>query len=298
MNNRLRRCAALTALLLLAAALPASGSDECVWTDVKRIVAVGDVHGDHDQFVKVLRAAKIIGEKNEWIAGKTHLVQNGDVPDRGPDTKKALDLLMSLEKQAEKAGGRVHAIIGNHEAMLMTGDLRYAHPGEIESFGGREGLIKAYSPKGKYGKWILGHNAAIKINDILFVHGGIGPRYTKVPLKKMNATVRKELAEQKDTMDAMIMNPAGPLWFRGFAFNRGENLDALVDPVLEYHKVRRIVIGHTPTKGGINVKGGGKVIMIDVGMCRHYGGPAAGLLIDKSGFFEIRPDTRRRLSVK
>jgi hypothetical protein len=147
---------------------------------VERIVAVGDVHGDCDRFVALLRAAGVINERNAWTGGRTHLVQTGDVLDRGPDSRKAMDLLRGLEKEAEAAGGRVHALTGNHEAMVMQGDLRYVHPGEIESFGGTEGLLRALGPGGEYGRWIRGHNAVIRINDTLFLHGGLSPRLAGV----------------------------------------------------------------------------------------------------------------------
>src|SRR5262245_33598569 len=104
---------------------------DVVFTGVERVVAVGDVHGDFGAFVGVLRAAGVIDQKNKWTGGKTHLVQTGDVPDRGADSRKVMDLLMDLEKQAPKAGGRVHALIGNHEAMNLYGDLRYVVPGEF-----------------------------------------------------------------------------------------------------------------------------------------------------------------------
>ena len=106
------------------------------YSGVDRIVAVGDVHGDYDKFVEVLREAGIINRRRNWIAGETHFVQVGDVPDRGPDTDKIIELMQKLERQAEDDGGKVHALIGNHEAMNMLGDLRYVHPGEYEAFRG------------------------------------------------------------------------------------------------------------------------------------------------------------------
>ena len=109
-------------------------SAQAQWTGVERVVAVGDVHGDYAGFVEVLRSAGVIDQKDRWIGGKTHLVQTGDVPDRGPGTKKAMDLLMALEKQAAKAGGQVHALIGNHEAMNLYGDLRYTTAAEFAAF--------------------------------------------------------------------------------------------------------------------------------------------------------------------
>ncbi|MBT8147957.1 MAG: metallophosphoesterase [Gammaproteobacteria bacterium] len=108
------------------------------WEDVARIVAVGDVHGDFDNFFQVLRQAGIINRRGNWIADDTHLVQLGDLPDRGADTDKAIELLMKLERQAERRGGKVHVLIGNHEAMNMLGDLRYVHPGEFEAFVNRD----------------------------------------------------------------------------------------------------------------------------------------------------------------
>jgi len=94
------------------------------------IVAVGDVHGDYDNFLRVLQQAGVIDQRGNWAAGNTQLVQLGDVPDRGPDTHRVIELLQRLEDQAGRQGGAVHVLIGNHEAMNMLGDLRYVHPGE------------------------------------------------------------------------------------------------------------------------------------------------------------------------
>ena len=107
------------------------------WSGVERIVAIGDIHGDYDSVVDVLREAEIINRRRNWIGGETHLVQVGDVPDRGPDTHRIIELLQKLERQAEEDGGKVHALIGNHEAMNMLGDLRYVHPGEYDGLRGR-----------------------------------------------------------------------------------------------------------------------------------------------------------------
>ena len=69
-----------------------------------------------------------------WAGGRAHLVQVGDVLDRGLEGPKALDLLIRLEAQAQKAGGRVHALLGNHEVMNMLGDLRYVSADEYKQF--------------------------------------------------------------------------------------------------------------------------------------------------------------------
>ena len=130
------RARAFVGLALAAAcAAPAIAADSaCDISGVSRVVAVGDVHGAYDNFVAVLRLAGLIDAEDHWSGGRARLVQTGDVLDRGPDSRKALELLMRLEKEADKAGGRVHALLGNHEVMRMRGDRRYVSAGEYEAF--------------------------------------------------------------------------------------------------------------------------------------------------------------------
>ncbi|MFT7686433.1 MAG: hypothetical protein ACI9FB_001778 [Candidatus Azotimanducaceae bacterium] len=105
-------------------------ASNAVFTNVKKVIAVGDLHGDYEQYIRVLKANKLVNAKLKWIGGDTHFVQLGDVTDRGPDSLKIINHLMKFEKQAKKAGGMVHVLIGNHEAMNIQTDLRYVHPGE------------------------------------------------------------------------------------------------------------------------------------------------------------------------
>jgi hypothetical protein len=99
-----------------------------------RVVAVGDVHGAHDAFVGILRAAGLVDGRTRWSGGKAVLVQTGDVLDRGPDSRKSLDLLRRLEREAQRAGGRVYALLGNHEWMRLISDWRYVSQGELDAF--------------------------------------------------------------------------------------------------------------------------------------------------------------------
>lgn len=130
---------ALLACLLFAnlAMAGARQIDEYQWEGVERIVAIGDLHGDYDNYLAALRAAGLIDKRNKWSGGKTHFVQTGDIPDRGPDTRKIIEHIIKLGKQAKKKGGRVHNLIGNHEAMNVYGDLRYVTDGEFEAFATR-----------------------------------------------------------------------------------------------------------------------------------------------------------------
>ena len=117
---------AFAALLLPGPAIPQPAA--------QRIVAVGDLHGDYDAWRAIAGAAGLVDAKGHWTGGSTTLVQSGDIVDRGPDSLKIIRDLMKLQKEAPKRGGRVIVLVGNHEAMMMTGDLRYVHPGEYAAF--------------------------------------------------------------------------------------------------------------------------------------------------------------------
>jgi hypothetical protein len=267
------------------------------WTGVERVVAVGDVHGDCDQFVKALRAAGVVDDKTDWIGGKAHLVQVGDVLDRGPDSRKAMDLLMKLEGQAAKAGGAVHALLGNHEAMAMLGDHRYTTPEELDSFGGFEEFRKAVGPEGRYGRWLRGHNTVIRINDVLYLHGGLSAAYAAKSLAEINAAVRQNLAA--GGKKGIAMDSGGPLWYRGLANERaGEaKVAAELGLVLSRQGAARMVVGHTVSEKGIQIRADGRLIMIDVGMTRFYGGPAACLVIEKDDYFKVSPGKKEKIEI-
>jgi hypothetical protein len=100
----------------------------------ERVIAVGDVHGAYDPFRAILRETKIIDARDRWIGGRAILIQTGDVLDRGAHSRRVMDLLRKLEREATRAGGRVFALLGNHELMRLVGDLRYLSAGEIKAF--------------------------------------------------------------------------------------------------------------------------------------------------------------------
>lgn len=303
MHERLRRSILLPVIVALALMVPAcaqQGMGPVTQTETGtgegRTVAVGDVHGDFDQFVTVLREAGVIDKSNNWIAGKAQLVQTGDVLDRGPDSRKAMDLLMSLEQQAAQAGGAVHALIGNHEAMILADDWRYVHPGEEKAFGGADEYRKAMSAEGKYGKWIRSHDAVVKVGDVLFLHAGLRAAYARMSLAEINQAVRKELGE--DSLGGVSTDPEGPLWDRMLSIGDEDEVADELDVVLKAFGVRHMVVGHTVSADGVMSRAGGRLIRIDVGMSAHYGGPAACLVIENGVFYEVRhPGVKRKLDV-
>lgn len=134
-QNRYFLAVALLALanLLLAGATPPPNPNPL-------LVAIGDVHGDFDDFCSILQRVQLMDEQRHWTGGKATLVQVGDLIDRGPKPREVLDLMISLGEQAAKAGGQVVSLLGNHEVMNLMGDLRYVSAGNYASFmdGGSE----------------------------------------------------------------------------------------------------------------------------------------------------------------
>src|SRR5262245_6425040 len=100
--------AVLAAAIVALALVRARAAAPCEWDGVDRVVAVGDVHGAYDRLIEVLKTAGVIDAGERWSAGTTHFVQLGDVVDRGSDSRKVLDFLRRLEREALAAGGRAH----------------------------------------------------------------------------------------------------------------------------------------------------------------------------------------------
>ncbi|KAM0850105.1 hypothetical protein ACQ4PT_053300 [Festuca glaucescens] len=79
----------------------------------RRIVAVGDLHGDLYQTRAALVMAGVLSpesDANVWTGGQTILVQVGDILDRGEDEIAILSLLSSLNVQAKSQGGAVFQV--------------------------------------------------------------------------------------------------------------------------------------------------------------------------------------------
>jgi hypothetical protein len=312
------------------AASPALAQKD-TYSGVARIVAAGDIHGDMDALKQALSLGGLIDAAGKWSGGKAHFVQVGDIPDRGPDTKAIIEYLMELEKQARRAGGMVHVLIGNHDAMNVYGDIRYVSPGEFAAFvtpksqAAREEVITAMierdsppdkgafrakleketplgwvehrrawtPPEGALGKWTASHNSILKINDTLFVHAGISPRVAAMSMSEINKTIREELRDPAKLEGGLTQAEDGPLWYRGMATETADQIGDHVDAVRKAYGVERIVVGHTPTRAPIVGRLGGRVIVIDTGMSRSYGGPKDCLIIEGGKLFTM-PDGKKK----
>ena len=122
------------------------------------VVAIGDVHGAYDEFVRILQRVGLIDKQNHWAGSKATFVQVGDLIDRGPKPREVLDLMMALEKEAPDAGGRVISLLGNHEVMNIMGDLRYVTQVNYASFADAHSEDRQRSAYQQYVKWRAGHS--------------------------------------------------------------------------------------------------------------------------------------------
>ncbi len=227
-------CCVFSAWLQPAAALAEPVCDD------RRIVAMSDVHGAFDAMVETLHRADVLGEADEWTGGCSQLVIVGDILDRGPRSRDAMELLMRLEEEAESAGGRVEVLIGNHESMLLTGDMRYVSDEEYRAFAAEEtaperaewlqryaerrgaaiaevqatfeknyppgyfAMRRAFRSDGRYGAWLLQKDAVAKLDGSVFVHGGLSEKIARLGIAGINTRLRGELTEYVKALDVLI----------------------------------------------------------------------------------------------
>ncbi|MGD8340879.1 MAG: metallophosphoesterase [Gammaproteobacteria bacterium] len=214
----------------LLSATAALAQDEWRLSDVERVVAVADIHGAYPAFQHILQRTGVVDNDLRWTGGRTHLVIVGDVLDRGADSRLALELIRALEAAAPEAGGQVHYLLGNHEIMNMTGDLRYVSPGEFSAFADEEpaevreaefvqfveslgdsadvaaareqfdadyppGFFahrQAFASDGEYGEWLLDKPVLLVIDDLAFVHAGLAQAVIG-NAGRINSQIRSEL---------------------------------------------------------------------------------------------------------
>jgi hypothetical protein len=223
-----------------------------------KVFAISDIEGNFNVFSKFLYNNKIIDKDYNWIFGNGHLVCNGDFFDRGDDVTACLWLIYKLEQEAEKQGGKVHYIIGNHEEMNLRGNVKYVH----HKYKALADQLKIpykelYGKDTELGRWLRTKNSVIKINDILFSHGGLSPALVnkKYTLEEINNFTQKYIGEDEDYVKfinpraSFIFDRQGPMWYRGYFGDYKEHYKGTsqkdIDDILNYYEAKHIVVGHT-----------------------------------------------------
>lgn len=239
----------------------------------KRLVAIGDLHGDIAATRSVLRAAGAIDDKDAWIGKDLVVVQTGDILDRGDDESAIIELLDKLALEAKAAGGALIWLLGNHELMNTALDFRYVTPGGMRDFGGKR--EEAFRPGGPWSKRIAQHNVIAIVGDTVFSHAGVLPDWVTM-LDDVNLSSRCWLDGQTREPPTALTSQNSPVWNR--VWGRPDEVDcALLDSVLTKLGAKRMVVGHTVQPTGINSSCDGKLWRIDVGLAKLYDGPIQAL---------------------
>jgi hypothetical protein len=226
--------------LILGIYLPSFASEYRTQAD---IFMVGDIHGAYPELVTILQHAGLVNDNLDWTGERAHFVSTGDLMDRGPSSRKVMDLLIKLQAQAEQKGGKVHVLLGNHEVLNLTGDWRYISLKEYQEFAEDESAamrkkyfnkykssinigshksilasfnkqfplgffarLEAFMPDGEYGQWLHTLPIVIKINQHIFTHGGLSGKTTDTSLEELNDQLKKELSDYTFAWSKLIKN--------------------------------------------------------------------------------------------
>ncbi|MFZ2341208.1 MAG: metallophosphoesterase [Bacteroidales bacterium] len=262
------------------------------------IAVISDIHGNYLVYTDLLKGAGIIDENLNWNFGKGHLVILGDMFDRGDMVTELLWHLFGLEIQAEKAGGKVHVLLGNHEFMALRNDLCYANPkyAMAASFSDKD-YADHFSGETVLGRWLRSKPVVITIDDIMLVHAGISDEMVQrnMSVRKINKVFTDkiigknlQMIDERESVK-LLQGKQGPVWYRGYFYDPGF-CEKTIDGILDFYGVKHVVVGHTPDTT-INSLFDNKILGIDTGICD---GRSGEILIYKGGNFYQSLSTGRR----
>lgn len=262
--------------------IQSSLSNEAAETkNAEKLFVLSDIEGEFEGFRKLLIANHIIDEQYNWTFGKGHMVICGDLFDRGTEVTACLWLLYKLEQEAKAAGGYVHTILGNHDIMNLSGDLRYLQPKYIKTAAimGVD-YMTLYDENSELGRWLRTKNTIEKIGDFVFLHAGIAPQLIELnmSLTEINEKTRPfyDKVKKLDGLPGLIdpkyavlfLGSSSLFWYRGY-FSEPKASIAIVDAALKLYQCKAIVVGHTIVPGNVQFLYNGKVLALDVD--RHNG---------------------------
>ena len=255
-----------------------------VYAMPEKLIAISDIEGRYHEFKQFLIANKVMDKNYKWTFGKGHLVTVGDFFDRGLLVNQTLWLIYSLEEQAEKAGGKVHFILGNHDLMNMKNDFRYVRKKYLEDakLMGVE-YYDLYKPNTELGRWLATKNILEKIGDYIFIHAGISKEVSDLNLgvEGINKFARnfyfsnvEERAGVDPLRSVIYMYGKSPMWYRGYG---KETIDKNEFAAIAKNMgAKKFVIGHTLHES-VTYLMDKQVIDLDV---LHAQGTTQGLLIE------------------
>jgi len=264
----------------------AEDTSECRAPAAPRVVAIGDLHGDLKATRRALQLAGAIDASDRWVGGNLVVVQTGDVLDRGDDDRAVLALLEKEQTAAQKAGGALYRLNGNHEVMNVQGDYRYVTENGFKAYANetrtgrpevaelpetKKGRAEAFLPGGREARKLANLPAVWMVGDTLFAHGGVEPKHLHYGIARINRELGAWMRGDS-LLPKHLANEHTPFWTRTFGESpASEEVCTALDDVLSSLKVARLVVGHTPQKSGITFDCNRKLARIDVGLSAYYG---------------------------
>ncbi|MBI5547769.1 MAG: metallophosphoesterase [Deltaproteobacteria bacterium] len=251
-----------------------------------RLVAIGDLHGDLERTREALRLAGAIDEKDQWIGGDLVVVQTGDQLDRGDGERAILDLFERLAREAQAAGGAVHALIGNHETMNVAGRFQYVTEAGFRAFAGlalkaagvelfeerQRGRAAAFLPGGEYALKLGRRDTIAIVGESVFVHGGLHGEHLGYGIDRINREIRDWSSGRVPGVPKCVSENPSPLWTRIYGTPEvAPEVCRQLETVLGALGARRMVVGHTLQEHGISSACEGRVWRIDVGLSKVFG---------------------------
>lgn len=211
---------------------------------------IGDIHGHFNDYTRLLKTSDICDENLEWKAGTDHLWIIGDFFDRGVSGIDCLELTMSLQEQAEQAGGMVNAILGNHELMILCawyfGDESTSTGTKVIdqwlTWGGVRSDLERLTPA--HVEWIGHLPAMCKIGDRLLMHADAmlyvnhGHTVAQVNTSFQNLMKNDDLSQWEMTLNAFSEH-------RAFC-QLGITGTRRAKQILKLFGAKQLVHGHTP----------------------------------------------------
>ncbi len=215
------------------------------------VFVMGDVHGQIEKLTRLLREAGLLGPHRRWAGADARLWFIGDFFDRGPDGIGCLELAMSLQREAAKAGGEVGALLGNHEIGLLSahrlGAQRSSGPGgtfraDWETYGGNPRDLAGL--KAEHIRWIEDLPAMARVAGRLLIHAdSLLYREYGATLEAVNrafeAVVRGSDAAAWDALLSRFSD-------RGAFADGTPGGSAAAAGFLRQYNGRQIIHGHTP----------------------------------------------------
>ena len=264
-----------------------------------KVFVMSDPHGRLDCVISLLRGNGIIDKEYRWDFGKNHLVVIGDVFDRGKDVPQIFWLFYKLEEEAVQAGGRLSLLLGNHETLVLAGDLRYVKP-KYKELARQLGMDyeRLFGPDTELGRWLATRNTVEVIGPDLYVHAGLGRAFydRNLDLPRVNEEMSRALflkkAQRKELSEltAFLYGNEGPVWYRGLVRTAEKYKPLAADSLqllLQRYGVERIIVGHTIFED-VSTFYGQRVIGVNVdNEDNRREGRGRGLLIDGTKYLVV-----------